>query len=88
MANAKRVRRTLKASDKALEPFAPAVSLTPAERREVASQRALDKAADTEAALKRPTELTPLQLKRLAYSEAKKAALKAKKAQRQLPENN
>jgi hypothetical protein len=88
MANAKRARRTLKASDKTLEPYAPAVSLSPSERREIANQRALDKAADTEAALNRPAELTPLQLKRLAYSEAKKAALKAKKAERQQPETN
>lgn len=87
MANAKRTRATLKASDKTLEP-SPAISLTPQERKEVAQAKAEAIKADTRAALERPSQLTPLQLKRLAYSEAKKAALKAKRASNRLPETN
>lgn len=87
MGNAKRTRATLKASDKTLEP-APAISLNPKERKEVAQARAEAIKADTQAALQRPSQLTPLQLKRLAYSEAKKAALKAKREAKDLPPSN
>lgn len=62
-----------------LESF-PNIDLTTKERIEVSQARELTTEADTQAALQRPSEPTPLQLKRLAYSEAKKAAIKAKKA--------
>jgi len=78
MANAKRTRATLKASDKALEPSAP-MHLTQEQRKEINLAREQANKADTEAALARPIALTPLQQKRLEFSEAKKAALKARK---------
>lgn len=61
-----------------LEPFAP-MELTGKQRKEVSEARDQANKADTEAALARPTALTPLQQKRLEFSEAKKAALKARK---------
>lgn len=90
MANAKRSRRTLKASDRALFRETPAAGyttplelplmpeLTKQQRIEISQARKADLTADTQAALDHPSTPTPLQLKRLAYSEAKKAALKAK----------
>jgi hypothetical protein len=85
MAKQRKPRRNLRASDKALEPYAPEVYLTSQERQEIARQRALNRQADTQAALARPTELTPLQLKRLARSEAKKAALLSKRDPKEPP---
>lgn len=67
-----------------LESF-PNIDLTAKERMEVSQARELVTKADIQAALQRPSELTPLQLKRLAYSEAKKAAIRAKRASNQTP---
>jgi hypothetical protein len=88
MPNAKRIRATLKASDKTLEPAAPDTGLTATQRKEIAQAKRAAIKADTEAALARPSQLTPLQLKRLAISEALKAKRKAKHTPKQPPETN
>jgi hypothetical protein len=53
----------------------PLPGLTAKELREVAELRKHAEADDNKAAEERPSQLTPKQLKRLAASEAKKAAL-------------
>jgi hypothetical protein len=81
MANAKRFRATLRASDKALED-SPAISLTAPQRAEVARSKAADTEADTEAALARPTQLTPLQKQRLETSKTTLENQRPKRAAR------
>ena len=53
----------------------PTIDLTPAQLREVLETRRQTLETDNQAAEARPSQLTPKQLKRLAVSEAKKAAL-------------
>ncbi len=81
MANNKRIKATLRASNKTLEPH-PAMELTPSQRKEIAEARKQSAAADTKAALERPSHPTPKQLKALAKSEAIKATRKALKEAR------
>jgi hypothetical protein len=83
MANAKRTRATLRASNKVLQDGA-LIGLTNSQYKEVSEARAQDLKADTKAALERPSELTPRQLKALAKSEAIKANRKTLKDKRKL----
>lgn len=58
------------------------ISQTKEEKRaiiETAREVSKDKQADTKAALAKPSELTPLQIKRLARSQAKREALQQKR---------
>lgn len=80
MANAKRIRRTLKGSNSVVEPYAPGVSLTSSERKELAESRKQNALADTAASLARVSKPTPKQLQKLLISEAKKAAIQARKS--------
>jgi hypothetical protein len=82
--NAKRIRRTLRASNSVAESYAPGVSLTSSERKELAESRKQNTQADTAASLARVSKPTPKQLQKLLISEAKKAALQARKK----PESN
>jgi hypothetical protein len=84
LANAKRIKRTLRASNSIAEPYAPGVSLTNSERKEIAESRKQNSQADTAASLARVSKPTPKQLQKLLISEAKKAALKGRKK----PESN
>jgi hypothetical protein len=84
LANAKRIKRTLRASNSIAEPYAPGVSLTNSERKEIAENRKQNTQADTAASLARVSKPTPKQLQKLLISEAKKAALKGRKK----PESN
>jgi len=63
----------------------PLPGLSAKELREAAEDRANQLEADNQAAEARPSQLTPKQLKRLAVSEAKKAALRAKRAPKDSP---
>jgi hypothetical protein len=83
LANSKRAKRTLASSNKNLfretgsQTPNPMPELSKPERIEVSRSRANDLAADTQAALERPSILTPRQLIALAKSEAIKATRKA-----------
>lgn len=81
--NAKRVRRTIRASNSVVEPY-PVMDLTSKQRREIAEIRKQSTETDTAAAVERVSKPTPKQLQKLLISEAKKAALKARKK----PERN
>lgn len=83
MPNAKRVRRTIRVSNSVVEPY-PVMDLTPKQRKEIAEIRKQNTDADTAAAVERVSKPTPKQLQKLLVSEAKKAALKARKK----PERN
>ena len=95
--NPKRVRRTLKGSDRNLIgemysagknylpplPGSEMPSLSLKQAREVAQLRASERAADTQAAIATPSQPTPKYLKALAKSEAIKATQRAEKARKQ-----
>lgn len=76
MANAKKTRAALRASDKALEVMPRNSSLSAKERAEVSRLQAEAIKADTEAALARPSEPTPNQLKALKADSAARDRLK------------
>jgi hypothetical protein len=88
LANSKRAKRTLAGSNKNLyketgsQTPNPMPELSKAERIEVSRSRANDLAADTQAALERPSILTPRQLKARAISEALQANRKIINANR------
>jgi hypothetical protein len=75
----KKPARKRKNRERLAEP-SPSIDLTPAQLREVLETRRQTLEADNAAAEARPSQLTPKQLKRLAVSEAKKAALRAKRS--------
>jgi predicted DNA binding protein len=77
-AGKKKPAKRRRVRERSAEP-SPALDLTPAQLREVSEARRQALEADNRAAAERPSQLTPKQLKRLAVSEAKKAALRAKR---------
>jgi len=76
MANSKRPRQTPRVIDKALEPKPAYDGTTRKERDEIDRELKAQSKADSQAALARPSELTPLQLQRLEQSEKVKDSKK------------
>lgn len=76
MANIRKARATLKASDRALEVIPANSALSAKERAEVARLQAEAVKADTEAALARPSEPTPKQIKAQEQDAKTRAKLK------------
>jgi hypothetical protein len=88
MKRSDRIRRNLKRSDSTLHKEQGGVSpeLNKSERAEVGRERKAQREADNKSALSKPSELTPLQKKRLERSEAIKQARKLKRENK--PKNN